>query len=97
MLGGHCEATHVRVDVDGLHQAVDGALNVHLFVAVGGVNVAGSGIVPTSSPGMQRGRLAEALAGLCPVLGHLEHVASPLVALNGVLHLVGAPEIVEIG
>jgi len=52
MLGGHCEATHVRVDVDGLHQAVDGALNVHLFVAVGGVNVAGSSIVPTSSPGM---------------------------------------------
>jgi len=50
MFGSHRKAAHIRVDVDGLHQAVDGALHVHLLVAVGSVYVAGSGIVTTSSP-----------------------------------------------
>lgn len=68
MLGCHCEASHVGVDVNGLHQAIDGAIDVHLLVAVGCIYVASASIVATAGACMQRCCLTEAFAGLCPVL-----------------------------
>lgn len=50
MLGSHRESAHIRVDIDGLHQAIDGALHIHLLVAVRGIHIAGSSIVATSGP-----------------------------------------------
>lgn len=88
VLGSHCKASHVGVNINGLHQTVDGVINVHLLVAIGRIHVAGASIMTTPSTRMQSGCLAKAFAGFSPVLAHLEHVASALITLDGIFDLV---------
>jgi hypothetical protein len=84
---GHGEPAHVGVDLDGLHQAVDGLCGVRLLEAVGAVHEVGSRVVLAARFAVQVGRLAERLSSLIPLLGHFEHVARPLIAFHCLFHL----------
>lgn len=62
----------------------------NLFEAVRGVDVVGGGVVSTARLSMKISSRTEGLSSLLPLLGHLKHVRGPMIALDGIVDLVGA-------
>lgn len=94
MLGRHCKAPHIGVNVYRLHQTVDGAFHIYLLVAIRSVHVASACIMAAASSSMEGGRLTEAFTGFTPVLRHFKHIASSLIALDSIFNFIGATAII---
>ena len=71
-------------------------IRIGLLVTVGGIDVVGRGLVLVSELGVVLGQGDEGVTRLRPLLGHLEQVGGPLVALQGLILLVLPPVISEI-
>lgn len=72
----HIEAAHVGVDLGGASIAVDGLLRVHLAETVAGLGVVGGRVVfGVAGTRVELRTTEKAIAGLRPVLGHLEEIA----------------------
>lgn len=90
VFGSNRDAIHVLVDLDRLHQAVDGLVRVDLLVRIRRVHIIDGRIVLVARLGVQIARLAERAAGLRPVLGHFERDAGLFVVVDGLLQSVRA-------
>lgn len=70
-----------------IHRNENLTIRITLLVTIRGVNKVGGGIVADTGFQMQLRGEAERLPALRPLLGHLEEVRSPQVAVHRFLHL----------